>query len=291
VQLSPVLRQRLGRIRLVATHAVASGGVGDRRSAQRGEGIEFEQHRPFEQGDDARRIDPHLYARLGVPFVREYNVGQQLTVTILIDASRSMATGSPAKLDVARGLATGLAYVALAGSDAVQAAVWCDDRLAWRPRLSGAARIEELERWWATFEPRGASDLWTAARRVRPDLPRRGLTILISDMWSDGAAAAIDVIGSSSPAPVVVQVLSAEEADPRRYAEDALRMIDVETGDEVDVTLGPREVSRYEALLATWTDAIRHRAIVARGTFVRVTNEQSAEDVFLRTLPASGVLR
>jgi uncharacterized protein (DUF58 family) len=291
VQLSPVLRQRLGRIRLVATHVVASGGVGERRSAQRGEGIEFEQHRPFQAGDDARRIDPHLYARLGVPFVREYNVGQQLTVTILVDASRSMALGAPPKLEVARALATGLAYVALSSSDAVQTGVWCDDRLGWRPRSSGAARIDELERWWASFAPRGGSDLLAAARRVRHDLPRRGLTIVISDLWSDDAAAAIDVLGSSGQSLVVIQVLSAEEADPRRHVGDALRMIDVETGDEVEVTLGPSQLARYDELLATWTQAVRQRAIVARGTFARVTNDQSVEDVFLRTLPASGVLR
>ena len=111
MQLSPALRQRLGRARLVAPGVLAAGGVGEWPSAQRGEGIEFEQHRPYQPGDDARRIDPNLYARWGAPFVREYNVGQQLTVTLLIDASRSMEPGAPAKLEIARSIATGLAFV------------------------------------------------------------------------------------------------------------------------------------------------------------------------------------
>jgi uncharacterized protein (DUF58 family) len=289
--LSPALRQRLGRTHLVAPFTLASAGVGERRSAQRGEGIEFEQHRPYEVGDDARRIDPHLYARFGAPFVREYNVGQQLTVTLLIDASRSMALGRPTKLDTAFTLAAGLALVALTGSDAVQVGVWSGDRLSWRPRASGAARLDDIERWWRPFRPQGGSDLVAAVRRLRPELPRRGLTVLISDLWSDGAQLALDVLATAEQSLLAIQLLAHEEAHPQAYGSDTRRFVDVETGDEVDVALGPHQLERYAALLADWTEPLRQRTLAARGAFVRVTTDQSAEDVFLRSLPAAGVLR
>ncbi len=291
MQLSPALRQRLGRARLIAPGVLAAGGVGERPSAQRGEGIEFEEHRPYQPGDDARRIDPNLYARWGTPFVREYNVGQQLTVTILIDASRSMAPGDPTKLDVARTVASGLAFVALSGSDAVQSGVWSGDKLSWQPRRSGSGRIDDLDRWWATFAPKGRSDLVAAVRRARPELPKRGLTILISDLWSDEAQAAVDALAATGQAILVVQVLAAEEVHPERYTGGSLRMVDIESGHEVDVALGAAQIDRYRALLGTWTDELRQRASVARGRFVRVVNDESAEHVFLRTLPAVGVLR
>ncbi len=291
MELSPDLRQRLGRARLLAPGSLASGGVGERRSAQRGEGIEFEEHRPYQAGDDARRIDPHLYARFGSPYVREYNVAQQLTVTVLLDASRSMAPGAPSKLAIARTLATGLAFVALSGSDAVQSGVWNGDRLSWQSRRSGSGRLGDLERWWSGFEPRGGSDLVTAVRHARPNLPPRGMTVLISDLWSDEAAAAIDGLAAAEQAVLAMQVLAAEEVDPGRYEGGSLRMVDVESGDEVDVALGPEQVDRYRALLGEWTDAIRQRVSAARGRFVRVENEDSAESVFLRALPAAGVLR
>jgi uncharacterized protein (DUF58 family) len=291
MQLSPALRQRLGRAKLVAPGVLAAGGVGERPSAQRGEGIEFEEHRPYQPGDDARRIDPNLYARWGAPFVREYNVGQQLTVTLLLDASRSMEPGTPAKLDVARSIATGLAFVALAGSDAVQSGVWSGDRLWWQPRRSGSGRIDDLERWWASFRPKGRSDLVTAVRRVRPELPKRGLTILISDLWSDEAEAAIDALAAAGQALLVVQVLAEEEVHPERYSGGSLRMVDVESGDEVDVSLGAPQIDRYRALLGGWTDELRQRTSAVRGRFVRVSNDETAEHVFLRTLPGVGVLR
>lgn len=291
MQLSPALRQRLGRARLLAPGVLAAGGVGERPSAQRGEGIEFEEHRPYQPGDDARRIDPNLYARWGTPFVREYNVGQQLTVTILIDASRSMAPGTPSKLDVARSVATGLSFVALAGSDAVQSAVWCGDRMAWQPRRSGSGRLGDLERWWATFVPKGRSDLVAAVRRVRPELPKNGLTVLISDLWSDEAGAAIDALAAANQSVLVIQVLAVEEVHPDRYTGGSLRMVDVESGDEVDVALGEAQVDRYRALLGEWTDGLKQRASAGRGRFVRVTTDDTAEHVFLRALPAAGVLR
>lgn len=270
---------------------LAAGGVGERPSARRGEGIEFEEHRPYQPGDDARRIDPSLYARWGTPFVREYNVGQQLTVTILLDASRSMAPGSPSKLETARGVAAGLAFVALAGSDAVQTGVWSGDRLAWSPRRSGTARLDDLERWWSTFAPKGRSDLLAAVRRVRPELPKQGLTVVISDLWSDEAAPAIDALAAAGQSVLVVQVLAPEEIHPERYAGGSLRMVDVESGEEVDVALGEAQVDRYRALLGEWTDGLRQRAAAGRGRFVRVTTDDDAEHVFLRAFPAAGVLR
>lgn len=291
MQLSPALRQRLGRARLLVPGVRATGGIGDRASAQRGEGITFEEHRPYQPGDDARRIDPNLYARWGTAFVREYNVGQQLTVTIVIDASHSMAVGAPSKFAVARALATGLSFVALAGSDAVQSAVWCGDRMAWQPRRSGSARLGDLERWWATFTPMGKSDLTSVVRRVRPELPKNGLTILISDLWSDAAGAAIDALAAANQSVVAIQVLAAEEVHPERYVAGSLRLMDAESGDEVEIALGDVEIDRYRALLGEWTDELKQRASSANGRFLRVTTEDVADHVFLRVLPALGVLR
>jgi uncharacterized protein (DUF58 family) len=265
--------------------------VGERRSSQRGEGIEFEEHRRYQSGDDMRRIDPHLYARFGAPFVREYNVGRQLTVTILLDASRSMAAGAPAKFDVARDIATGLALVALTSLDAVQSGVWCNDRLEWRPRSSGRARLDDLERWWATFTPNGSSDVLAAVRRLEPELPRRGLAVVISDLWSESARSAIDALAAAEQSVLVIQTLAAEELDPARYGLDAITMIDSESGEEVDVTLSPDRLTRYSQLLDGWTEVHRQRSLASRGSLARVTNEQTIDDVFLRVLPAIGVVR
>lgn len=291
MDLSPSLRQRLGRARLIAPGTVASGGVGERRSKQRGEGIEFEEHRPYQPGDDARRIDPNLYARLGSAYVREYNVGRQLTVTLLLDASRSMAFGTPSKLVALHGLATGLASVALASSDAVQVGVWRAGRLDWHERRSGLTRLDDMERGWARLRGEGNSDIAAAVRHARDRLPPRGYTVLVSDLWSDHTGAAIDALAAAEQSLLCVQLLAPEEVHPERYARGAVRMVDAETNDEVEVTLGPAQIDRYRHLLGEWTDDVRQRVNAVGGRFVRVISDDSADEVFMRRLPRLGVLR
>jgi hypothetical protein len=198
-----------------------------------------------------------------------------------------------AKLDVARAVATGLAFVALAGADAVQSGVWSGDRLSWHPRRSGSGRIDDLDRWWASFGPRVRSDLVAAVRRVRPELPKRGLTILISDLWSDEAEGGRRRAGRHGT------------GDPRRAGprgrggpSRALHGRLAPHGRRRVRRRGRRgrsgaaQIDRYRALLGTWTDELRQRASVVHGAAsCASSNDESAEHVFLRTLPAVGVLR
>src|SRR5690606_10297229 len=145
--LSPQLRQSLGRTRIVAGRAIARGGVGERKSRTKGEGIEFEDFRPYAFGDDLRRLDPHVHARLGQNVIRQYNVPERLSVSILLDTSESMTFGEPKKSQVALGVTTGLALCSLTGSDTVRCGALRDDTVDWYSRLSGAGRLEELEAW------------------------------------------------------------------------------------------------------------------------------------------------
>src|SRR5688572_19327830 len=95
--LPPTLLQKLGRTRLAVQRVLATGGTGERRSKALGSGIEFADHRAYQFGDDIRKLDPHLLARLGRHYVRQYSVSKALAVTILLDASRSMGYGKPPK--------------------------------------------------------------------------------------------------------------------------------------------------------------------------------------------------
>ena len=62
---SAAILEQLATLRLLPSHAVPSMGIGERRSASRGAGIEFAEHRPYRRGDDVRHIDPRVKARLG----------------------------------------------------------------------------------------------------------------------------------------------------------------------------------------------------------------------------------
>src|SRR5258708_11880258 len=91
------LMTALMRSRLAARHAHATIGIGERRSRAKGSGMEFMDHREYQPGDDVRHLDPHLYARTGGYFVRQYAVTRQLPIAIIVDGSASMNFGTPTK--------------------------------------------------------------------------------------------------------------------------------------------------------------------------------------------------
>src|SRR4029077_20098879 len=99
---------------------------GLRDAASRGRGIEFQDHRHYQPGDDPRSIDWTIDARLRQLVVRVYRSEAHVRLHVLVDVSRSMSLGSPTKLDFARKLAAALAYVSIGRGDAVGLTTFAD---------------------------------------------------------------------------------------------------------------------------------------------------------------------
>lgn len=289
--LSPQLRQSLGRSRVVAGSAVARGGVGERKSRTKGEGIEFEDFRPYAFGDDLRRLDPHVHARLGQNVIRQYNVPERLSVAILVDTSESMIVGGPEKSRVALGIAAGLALCSLKGSDTVCCGALVGGSVDWYPRLSGAGRMDELEAWLAHRRFGGRVDLLAALSSAVATLPRHGLLIIVSDMWFDDVAAAMDLLADADQSVIVVRVLAPQEADPRLYAAGPVRVVDAETGEEIEIELGDASVEAYKRLFSASAEELRERVIGIGGRLAGVTSDADLSDVFQRTFRQVGIIR
>ena len=89
---------------------------------RRGQSVEFADYRNYTAGDDLRQLDWNAYARLERLFVKLFVEEEDVTVHVLVDASRSMDFGEPNKLDAARRAAAALAYLGLASMDRVSVA-------------------------------------------------------------------------------------------------------------------------------------------------------------------------
>lgn len=284
------LRQRLARMRLLPGGAVAGSGVGERRSRSKGDGLEFEDYRPYQVGDDLRRVDPRVFARLGEHYVRQYNVSQQLAVTIILDASRSMAFGEPEKLAFAAAIAYGLSFAALSGSDAIKIGVLHQGRMHWRPWQTGVGRIGEIEAWLAQWSGEGDTDLMAAVSSAREHLRPNGLTIIVSDFWDESAKSCFDQLAASSQSVVAVLVLSQQEWKPSMDSADSYLLVDMESGEEVAVTVGPEQAARYQQHLLAHVSELKSRVLAVGGRFTQLSTDDRLEDVFIRDLPASRVL-
>ena len=110
--------RKLNQLSLVASR-VRSGAIkGERRSSRRGGSVEFADYRDYAPGDDLRRLDWNIFARLECPFIKLFEEQEDLAVYLLLDGSRSMdwGAGELHKFQYARRLAAGLGAVALASA-------------------------------------------------------------------------------------------------------------------------------------------------------------------------------
>ena len=265
------LRQ-LERLLLLMKSPVRGGLKGGRRSVKRGQSVEFADYRDYSLGDDLRQLDWNVYARLERLFVKLFIEEEDVTVTFLIDGSASMAAGRPSKLLFAKRAAAALGYIGLASEDRVAVTV-LGGRVARRqPSLRGSGRVFRLLSNLSAIEvATGATDLVMAARHAAAQLAGRGVVVLISDLLDPAAERVIRELAATGSELIILHVLSPDELDPR--LEGDLRLVDVETGDGMDVTVDLATLDAYKARLAAWQAGFADVAAKRRASYVSLPSD------------------
>ncbi|MEO8228576.1 MAG: DUF58 domain-containing protein [Chloroflexota bacterium] len=276
------LRQ-LERLKLLLRQPVRGGLKGGRRSVKRGRSVEFADYRDYVLGDDLRQLDWNVYARLEKLFVKLFIEEEDVTVNLIVDASASMAAGRPDKLLFAKRAAAALGYIGLASEDRVQLTV-LGGRLARRRNgLRGSGRVFRLLGDLSSIVPaEGPSDLVAAARHAAAQLHGRGLVILISDLLDPGADRVIRELAATGSELVILHVLSPEEIDP--LLEGDLRLVDMETGEGLEVTVDLATLDAYRTRLATWRENLADLAARRRATYLPVSSDLALADLVFAEL-------
>jgi uncharacterized protein (DUF58 family) len=277
---SPALLAALMRSRFMVRRARATAGIGERRSRTRGSGMEFEDYGQYQPGDDTRHLDAHLHARTGQYYVRQYAAYQQLDITIIVDGSASMNFGTPTKFEFGCGLASALAFVALAGGDVVRIGVHRHGGVAWSPRARGAARYRTIVDWLAMHQPSG-SGFGRALRQTLPQLSGRGLVIVLSDWWDDDLNAGFDIFGSLQQEIFAVHILSPQELEPASPDAGEVRLIDSENQHEVELSLDRGVLNGYRRALADWQTRLRREVARRLGRYLPVRSDAKLDQVML----------
>ena len=231
---------------------------GDYRAADLGGGLELAQVRPYEPGDDVRRIDWNVTARTTIPHVRVHVPERALTTWLVLDASASMTFGTAdrRKADVAEGVAIAVGHLATQRGNRLGLVTFggpADRRL---PPAAGrrgllaalvAARAADIDAPLAGAH--GASTPADALAFVNGVASRGGLVVLVSDLRGPR-----DWQGPLAAAAQQHHVLVVEIRDPR---EDVLpdvgdlTLVDGETGREVRVDTSSRALrERFAAAAA-----------------------------------------
>lgn len=289
-RLSANVLQRLARTRLATRYLEASTGIGERTSRQLGHGMEFEDHRPYAPGDDLRFVDPNVYRRTGKPFVKQFAAYRQLPITLVVDGSRSMEYGSPSKLEAAKTISEGIAYIALAGGDRLRVCTF-GRRVRLFPWSEGPRRFGMVREWIETARGDGSLGTPDALNTLLANATAKNLVILISDLQSEGVEESIGALGQRGSEVVGIHVLASEELEPGLAFAGAVRFMDIETGDEVDSSIDAASLGRYREELDAWSERLRSALQRTGGRYLRAVANDDVEDLLDRRWRTSGLVR
>lgn len=236
---------RLNRLVFVAGGAVLEETGGTHRTRKAGEGTDFLDFREYTPGDDFRKVDWLLYGRLRQLFVRLHEAPRQLSVTMLIDASRSMGFGSPiSKLHQAQRIACGLGFVALRAGERLLGTAFADGIKAEVGPLTGAPALPKLVKFLGRCEGAGKSDLLTAVNALRARRRCRGLVVILSDFLNiPQCEAAVSAVLAGGGRVCCIQIL--DPLDRGAGLEGNVRLRDSESGTLVDVKVDDRIRTQY----------------------------------------------
>ncbi len=256
--LEPELRGRLERLSLRSRRRVRGMWSGAHASTQHGDSMDFADYREYTPGDDFRRIDHALWARLGVVLVRLFEAEDELPVRLVIDRSASMEFGG--KLDSAKRLAAMVSYLALAGGDRIFP--YTTPGEGGRPLLPAPPARHlgawpRLEGWLEGLQPEGQDRLGSAALEIAGQGSTRGPVVVISDLLSREWESALGALGAAGGG-LILQVLAPEELDPDLAGD--LHLVDAETGSTIDISTSTETMQRYRDGLDAFLANVAGRA-------------------------------
>jgi uncharacterized protein (DUF58 family) len=280
--------RRIERLSLVARRTFRGSGHGARRAREHGASTEFRDHRLYSAGDDVRHLDWNLLARHDRLYLKRFHDEQDVRVHLILDASASMGFGRPSKIDAARRLAAALGWLSLTGQDVVVLHALGGDGPAPPTPLQGRPSARRLLEWLEQTRAAGRVDLEEALVEAGRRAARPGIVFVLSDFLSAGAARGLERLSAGRHQVHAVHLLSREEREPP--LEGDLRLVDVETGDAIAVSLSPRLLRLHGEMLAGLEQELVAATRRCGATLTPVGSEERVEDVVFLRLKAHGLL-
>ena len=233
--------RKIRRIQIRTSHKVDELLAGTWNSAFKGRGIEFEEVRPYQVGDDVRTIDWNVTARSDVPYVKLFREERELAVVLLVDlsGSQNFGTNNQTKRELVAELGATLAMSAIKNNDKVGLTLFTDEIEKFIPPRKGSRHVLRLIRELLYCQPVGSrTDLRRALEHLNRTSRRRSVVFLISDFQDSGFEATLKVARRKHDIiPVVISDL--REAEMPNVG--LVRLQDGETGDVITLDTASRK--------------------------------------------------
>lgn len=263
---------------------------GNSASRYSGPGQEFLDHRHFHQGDDLRGVNWRAYLRFDKLFTKMFHLEPRIPVWLLLDVSRSMATGKGGKFDYACRLAAALSYVGQVRLETITILPFhssLDDAYVC---TGGRHRFGPAADFLSGLRPKGATRFADVVRQFTDKYMQRGLLLMISDFLDDdGAGRSLELLAEFGHELFLIQVW--DEEDRRPPWKGWLELEDAETGTVRHVEFDRRAREEYTTAFDEYSRSLQRVAAGSGGRYASLATSQSLEDAIFGPLSRAGGLR
>ncbi len=235
------LAKQIRYIQIITRRAVNASLAGEYSSVFKGRGMEFDEVREYQPGDEIRTIDWNVTARTGHPFVKRYVEERELTVLFAVDISASGGFGSTAKKksEVAAELCALLAFSAIKNNDKVGMLLFSEGVELFIPPKKGVAHVLRIIREVLYYKPRKkGTDIGNALEFMAKVMRRQGVIFMISDFLSPDFSKPLGLLARKH------DMIAISVNDRREFELPALGLVelcDAETGETILVDTSDRK--------------------------------------------------
>ena len=247
--ISKELAKKIRYIQIYTSKIVNDLLAGEYESTFKGRGMEFDEVREYQPGDEVRTIDWNVTARMGHPYVKRFVEERELTILFVVDLSASGSFGSTKKTknETAAELCALLAFSAIKNNDNVGLVIFTDDTEIFIPPKKGITHVLRIIRELLYFKPRNVdTDIRKALDYVGRIMKKRAVVFLVSDFQSSGFESSMRIMGKRH------DMIAVSITDPREISLPDVGLLDLEdaeTGELVTVdTSSPLIRKQYQSM-------------------------------------------
>lgn len=265
---------KLNTLKLSTNLVVSAGMAGPRKSTAKGSSVEFSDFREYLLGDDIRRIDWNAYGRMNRLYIKQFMEEKEGIFRIFVDCSESMAYGARQKSDHALKIAGAIGYLALNNLDRVYMTTVSGEETTISKGMVGKQAFMKLATQLESTRIIGRGEFASAI--LGTPLKQKGTVVLISDFFDqEKLEQAIRYLAYAKQDILLVQVLAEEELEPK--LEGTLSLIDLESKNEMKVTMTGKVMKTYDATLKTFLSDLTQLVKHYQGTYICSSTSQGVE--------------
>lgn len=277
--LTPEMLRKLDTLSVRSRFVVEGSQAGGHRSPLKGASVEFADRREYVKGDNLRNLDWKVFGRTERYYIRQFEEETSLRVHVVIDGSGSMSYGSGplTNYQYACRIAASLGYIVSRQQDALGLTIFDNEVRELVPARSGPRHLRLFIERLAAHEPRHVTDTGKALHALAGLISRRGLIVLMSDLFDnpDAVFNAVAHFRKKMHDVIVIQILDPVELD--LSINSVAEFIDLETGEKLEIDPVAARAD-YKKELQKSIDATREKCAVLNVDYRLVSTAESFED-------------